>query len=429
MVSGQSLLKQTDNPADENGGAGEPSATKGVPPIPNFMGGTPFAAEPATLSSSPALTGGIREIVREYALTLFDDVGFTTPAAPSHAAFVDAWLEAGYHGEMSYLKTRKRLRGGPLNSQKLLGKARSVIVVAQSYDFPYPPPPAPPPDPGRRGVRDGNSPLSLPASAGLGGGAGGGGLIARYARGVDYHQVMWDKLNTLRDWLAEEFPGTVSRGYTDSGPIRERELAARAGLGWQGKHTNLISLKLGNFFFLGALLTSLKLEPDPPFAHHHCGTCTRCITACPTGAIVAPMTLDARRCISYLTIELHGSIPEELRPLMGDHIFGCDDCLAACPWNDKAQAGREQKLYGGEGRVDLLELLVLLATDEAFEVRFAGSPILRTGRTGLRRNVCVALGNVGGQEAFAPLTLVAQTDPSEMVREHARWALHRLSTR
>ena len=341
----------------------------------------------------------LKQIVREYALTLFDDVGFTSPAAPGHAAFVDAWLEAGYHGEMSYLKTRKRLRGGPLNSQKLLGKARSVIVVAQSYDF---------------------QPLPNPSPKGK-------GLIARYARGEDYHRVMWDKLNTLRDWLATEFPGTESRGYTDSGPIRERELAARAGLGWQGKHTNLISLKLGNFFFLGALLTSLKLEPDPPFAGHHCGTCTRCITACPTGAIVAPMTLDARRCISYLTIELHGSIPEELRPLMGDHIFGCDDCLAACPWNDKAQAASEQKLYGGDGRVDLVELLILLATDEAFEIRFAGTPILRTGRTGLRRNVCVALGNVGGPEAIAPLARVAETDPSEMVREHALWALQRLT--
>ena len=409
-MSGRSLLKQiVRDHSDQNGVAGEPAAAKAASGHPNLMGGTPFVAELARLSSPAAPTGGIRETVREYALTLFDEVGFTSPAAPGHTAFVDAWLEAGYHGEMSYLKTRKRLRGGPLNSQKLLGKARSVIVVAQSYDFrasDFPPSPNP----------------SLPIT-------GGRGVIARYARGADYHQVMWDKLNTLRDWLADEFPGTVSRGYTDSGPIRERELAARAGLGWQGKHTNLISLKLGNFFFLGALLTSLKLEPDPPFESHHCGTCTRCIAVCPTGAIVAPMTLDARRCISYLTIELHGSIPEELRPLMGDHIFGCDDCLAACPWNDKAQMASEAKLDGGEGRVDLVELLALLATEEAFESRFVGSPLLRTGRTGLRRNVCVALGNVGGQEATVPLEHVAQTDPSEMVREHALWALSRLRAR
>ena len=379
-------------------------------------------AFPAAGSLTPPSNGGDRETVREYALTLFDEVGFTTPAAPGHSAFVDAWLEAGYHGEMSYLKTRKRLRGGPLNSQKLLGKARSVIVVAQSYDFRETSPLTPAGYPLGGGDKLESDSFSPPRPAGA-----GEGVIARYARGQDYHQVMWDKLNTLRDWLAEEFPGTVSRGYTDSGPIRERELAARAGLGWQGKHTNLISLKLGNFFFLGALLTSLKLEPDPPFASHHCGTCTRCLSACPTGAIVAPMTLDARRCISYLTIELHGSIPEELRPLMGDHIFGCDDCLAACPWNDKAQTASEQKLYGGDGRVDLVELLTLLATDDAFEARFAGTPILRTGRTGLRRNVCVALGNVGGSEAIPALEAVVQTDPSELVREHAYWALRRLT--
>ncbi|WP_394796683.1 QueG-associated DUF1730 domain-containing protein, partial [Armatimonas sp.] len=181
-------MKQTvRDHSDQNGVAGEPAAAKAASGHPNLMGGTPFVAELARLSSPAAPTGGIRETVREYALTLFDEVGFTSPAAPGHTAFVDAWLEAGYHGEMSYLKTRKRLRGGPLNSQKLLGKARSVIVVAQSYDF-----------------------------------RAGAGQIARYARGADYHQVMWDKLNTLRDWLADEFPGTVSRGYTDSGPIRER---------------------------------------------------------------------------------------------------------------------------------------------------------------------------------------------------------------
>lgn len=343
---------------------------------------------------SSSLPTAERERIRAHALTLFDQVGFTSPAAPGHAAFVDAWLEAGYQGEMSYLKTRKRLRGGPLSSQKLLGKARTVIVVAQSYDF-----------------------------------RAGAGQIARYARGEDYHSVMWEKLNTLRDWLAQEFPGTISRGYTDSGPIRERELAARAGLGWQGKHTNLISLTLGNFFFLGALLTSLRLEPDPAFPGHHCGTCTRCLTACPTGALVAPMTLDARRCISYLTIELHGSIPEELRPLMGDHIFGCDDCLAACPWNERAQRGSEARLAGGDGRVNLLELLALLATDDGFLGRFSGTALQRPGRVGLRRNICVALGNVGGPEAVPALEQVVASDPSELVREHAQWALTRISQR
>lgn len=338
----------------------------------------------------------LQQTVREFALTLFDAVGFTTPAAPGHAAFVDAWLAAGFHGEMGYLEKRHALRSGPLNRPELLAEAKTVIVVAQSYAHP----------PAGRGV--------------------GGGTIARYARGEDYHHVLWEKLNTLSAWLAQEFPGTQSRGFTDSGPIRERELATRAGLGWQGKHTNLISLSLGNWFFLGALLTTLEIPPDAPFSEHHCGRCTRCLTACPTGALVAPMTLDARRCISYLTIELKGSIPVELRSLMGDHIFGCDDCLAACPWNDKAQQGREMRLGAGEGYVDLLTLLALLETEAAFKEKFKGTPILRTGRAGLRRNVCVALGNVGGPDALAPLQHVAETDPSELVREHALWALAQL---
>ena len=332
----------------------------------------------------------MQHTVREKALTLFDAVGFTTPAAPGHAAFVEAWLAAGFQGEMAYLEKRAELRSGPLSRPELLADARSVIVVAQSYDF------------------------------------GGKGTIARYARGEDYHSVLWEKLNVLGAWLASEFPGTQSRGFTDSGPIRERELATRAGLGWQGKHTNLISLSLGNWFFLGALLTTLEIPPDAPFESHHCGTCTRCLTACPTGALVAPMALDARRCISYLTIELKGSIPVELRPLMGDHIFGCDDCLAVCPWNDKAQQGRETRLAARDADAanpDLLALLALLETEEAFKAKFKGTPILRPGRAGLRRNVCVALGNVGGPEALAPLQHVAQTDPSEIVREHALWAL------
>jgi epoxyqueuosine reductase len=184
----------------------------------------------------------------------------------------------------------------------------------------------------------------------------------------------------------------VSR-VRDSGPLRERELAARAGLGWQGKHTNLISLDLGNFFFLAALLTTLDLRPDEPFSANHCGTCTRCITACPTGAIIAPLTLDARRCVSYLTIEHRGPIPLELRPLMGDR------------------------------------LLADLETEEGFRARFRGTPLLRPKREGLRRNVCVALGNVGGRDAVAPLADAATGDPSEVVQEAATWALARIEMR
>jgi epoxyqueuosine reductase len=343
--------------------------------------------------------------VRAHAQTLFDAVRFTTPEAPAHGEFVKAWLKAGMHGEMGYLEKRNELRSGQLDREELLAGAETVIVVAVSYDFPYP----------TNGV---NSKANK-------------GVVARYARGEDYHAVLWEKLNALSAYLKGEF-GATSRGFTDSGPIRERELARRAGLGWQGKHTNLISLDLGNFFFLGALLTTLKLTPDEPFDAHHCGTCTSCLSACPTGALVAPMVLDARRCISYLTIELKGSIPLEMRHLIGDRIFGCDDCLAACPWNDKARAGTEMRLAARDHEdaafPDLLAWLAITETDEQFKTKFAGTPILRTGRVGLRRNICVALGNVGTIECVPILEKVRATDPSEIVQEHAQWAITMVRT-
>ena len=335
----------------------------------------------------------------------FDAVRITTPEPPGHAARMAAYLTAGLNGEMGYLERRAALRAGSLDSPRLLDGARSVLTLAVSYDFPTPRPESSPDQP--RGV------------------------IARYARGDDYHDVLRSQLNALAAVLAERWPGTRSRGFTDSGPIRERELARRAGLGWQGRHTNLISLDLGNWFFLAALLTTLPLKPDPPFAppEGHCGTCTRCLAACPTGALVAPTTLDARRCISYLTIELKGSIPLELRPLIGDRIFGCDDCLATCPWNERAQAGREARFAARDVDAafpDLLTLLELLGDETAFKIRFRGTPLLRTGRAALRRNVCVALGNVGGREALGALERVREGDASEVVREHAGWAVGRI---
>ncbi|MBC8102951.1 MAG: tRNA epoxyqueuosine(34) reductase QueG [Cytophagales bacterium] len=266
-------------------------------------------------------------------------------------------------------------------------------------------------------------------------GAGGArtaqGVVARYARGDDYHAVLREKLNALGAWIERRWPGERTRGFTDSGPLRERELAARAGIGWQGRHTNLISLDLGNWFFLGALLTTLELAPDPS-VEGHCGTCTRCLSACPTGALVAPHTLDARRCISYLTIELKGFIPRELRPLMGNRIFGCDDCLAACPWNERAQAGRETRLAARAGDAafpELLEWLALLGSETVFQVKFAGTPLLRPGREGLRRNVCVALGNVGGAESLPGLEDALRSDPSPVVRGHAAWAMGEVAGR
>ena len=205
-------------------------------------------------------------------------------------------------------------------------------------------------------------------------------------------------------------------------------------MGWQGKHTGLISLDLGNWFFLGALLTTLPLTPDDVPLQNHCGTCTRCFNRLPHGRThVAPLTLDARRCISYLTIEWKGPIPHELRPLIGDRIFGCDDCLAACPWNERAQAGREMRVAGqretDSAHPDLLTWLALCETEAAFKAKFHGTPLLRTGRDGLRRNVCVALGNVGGRDAVPPLAACAESDPSPIVREHALWAIGQIDCR
>jgi epoxyqueuosine reductase len=335
----------------------------------------------------------------------FDAVRITTAMPPGHADAMASWLTAGMHGEMGYLANRAELRAGPLSSENLLADARSVVVVALSYA---------------------ESPLSPPDEE-----QRPRGTVARYARGTDYHLIMWEKLKTLGAWVETEWPEARARGFCDSGPIRERELAARAGLGWQGRHTNLISLDLGNWFFLGALLTTLPLPPDPR-TDAHCGTCTRCLTSCPTGALVAPYTLDARRCISYLTIELKGPIPHHLRPRMGDRIFGCDDCLAACPWNGRARLGQEMRLAARDtdaAHPDLLELLALLADEEAFRTRFKNTPLRRPGRAGLRRNVCVALGNIGGAESVKPLADVLKSDLSPIVRGHAAWALGEIARR
>ena len=213
----------------------------------------------------------------------------------------------------------------------------------------------------------------------------------------------------------------------DTGPLLERDLAERAGLGFAGKHTNLISRRLGNWILLAEIITTLELEPDAP-EQNHCGKCTRCITACPTNAITAPFELDARRCISYLTIELKGAIPVELRPAIGNRIFGCDDCLAVCPWNRFAREGR---LMQSHARADLRQpdLIELLQLDQAgFKARFAGTPMLRTKRRGLLRNVCVALGNTGDASALPALAKAAQ-DAEPLIAEHAAWAMERIGAR
>ena len=295
--------------------------------------------------------------------------------------------------------------------------------------------PSPPPKEERGGVRRPiiqaqiPSPQPSPRSGGARESASScAPLIARYAQFTDYHDVLGERLKQLTQFV-NQLGGTETRSlwYVDTGPVLERDLAQRAGLGFVGKHTNVISRRFGNWILLAEIVTSLELEPDAP-EKNHCGNCTRCIEACPTRAITAPFQLDARRCISYLTIELKGSIPIELRPAIGNRIFGCDDCLAVCPWNRFAREGRLMKEHA---RPDLAapDLIELLQLDEAgFKSRFAGTPILRTKRRGLLRNVCVALGNTGDVTSLPHLQKAA-ADPEPLIAEHARWAIKEIESR
>lgn len=328
----------------------------------------------------------------------FDQIGFASANPPEHAREFLGWVEAGHHGEMAYLPRNAEKRIDP---QKVLPGARSIIVLATSYH-----------QSGSRSMTDGSTT----------------GQIARYAQFTDYHHILAPKLAALSESICHlGGEGTRALWYTDTGPLLERDLGQRAGIGFVGKHTNLISQHLGNWFFLSEILTTVTLEPDPP-EKNRCGRCTLCLTACPTNAFTGPFQLDARRCISYLTIELKGSIPIEFRPLLGNRIYGCDDCLKVCPWNRFAREGEMMKGHYREGMAqpDLLELLQL--DEGGFRQRFAGTPMLRTKRRGLLRNVCVALGNVGDRRALPALER-ASSDPEALIAEHARWAIDRIEER
>jgi epoxyqueuosine reductase len=255
------------------------------------------------------------------------------------------------------------------------------------------------------------------------------GWVSRYAWGDDYHDVMQAKLERLLDCVREAAgPEVLGRVYVDAGPVMDREAGARAGIGWFGKNTNLLSMKVGSFFFLGELFLNLELEYDRPM-RDRCGQCRLCLDACPTNAFVGPYVLDARRCISYLTIELKGMIPRDLRPLMGTHIFGCDICQDVCPYNTKVKPTKELAFQPRAG-VHAPELIPLLSlTEREFRARFAGSPILRAKRRGFLRNVCVALGNLRRPQAVPALARTLREDPEPLVRAHAAWALGRIGTR
>ena len=336
----------------------------------------------------------------------FDSCRIAACSPPAHIGEFDDWLSGGAHGEMEYMARGEEKRRDP---QKILPGAKSIIVLALNY-FQGAMEPAHP-----------RAAEARPAS----GRAGSRGRIARYAWGEDYHDVIAAKLDKIDNFLRGF--GGEQKCYVDTGPILERDHAAEAGIGWHGKSTMLIDEKLGTWFFLAEILTTLELPPDEA-ARDRCGTCERCITACPTGAITAPHKLDARRCISYLTIELKSSIPLEFRPLIGDRIFGCDDCLDACPWNRFAQVSHETAFAARRSTTAFALRDYLLLTDSEFRSLFRDSPIKRIKRRGFLRNVCVALGNVGAEEDLPALELAA-ADHEPLIAEHAAWAIQQIRQR
>ncbi|MFZ5881888.1 MAG: tRNA epoxyqueuosine(34) reductase QueG [Chloroflexota bacterium] len=338
---------------------------------------------------SQSLTFTIKNEARRLGFAL---VGVTIPAPPPHLDVFERWLEAGRHGTMAYLadETSRARRADP---RLILPECQSILVLGTPY---FPP----------RSV--GEEPEA------------GSGKIAAYARGKDYHLVLPERMKQLVEFIETQAGHPIpNRWYTDTGPLLERDLAQQAGLGWIGKNTCLIHPRLGSTFFLSEILLGLELDPDPPFPADRCGACTRCLEACPTQCILPDRTLDARRCISYLTIELKEDIPADLRALMGDWVFGCDVCQQVCPWNRFAPAG--DPVF--EGLIPLRTLTEDLAlTPEAFNRTFKDSPVKRAKRRGYLRNVSVTLGNRGGESAL-PALEAALDDPEPLVRKHAAWAI------
>ena len=310
---------------------------------------------------------------------------------------LEQWLALGRHGSMDYMQRHGRKRSRP---DELVPGTISVISVRMDYL------------PGDAAPMQ--QTLADPERA----------YVSRYALGRDYHKLIRTRLQKLADRIGQAIGPFGYRAFTDSAPVLEKPLARNAGLGWLGKHTNLIDSAAGSWFFLGELYTDLPLAPDTP-ASEHCGSCRRCIDACPTGAIVAPFELDARLCISYLTIELHGAIPEPLRPMIGNRIYGCDDCQMVCPWNKFAQPTLEPDFAVRHG-LDRASLVEVFAWDEAtFLERTAGSPIRRIGHERWLRNIAVALGNASTTPEIIDALRSRADHPSELVREHVAWALAR----
>jgi len=356
---------------------------------------TDHRAAPDSPSAAEHLGARIKEWARELG---FDEAGITDTDLGDAEARLLSWLAAGRHGELDYMAAHGTKRSRP---QALLPGTLRIICVRMSY---WPGAQAAPP----------GAALAEPDS----------GYVSRYALGRDYHKVLRKRLQKLADRIEAEVGPFGYRAFTDSAPVMEKPLAEKAGLGWIGKHTNLINRTAGSWFFLGELYTDLPLPVDEP-AGDHCGTCRACIDACPTGAIVGPYQLDARRCISYLTIELRGSIPEDLRPLVGNRIFGCDDCQAVCPWNRYARAAGPGD-FSPRAAVTDRALAWLASWSEAdFKHHTEGSAIRRTGYEGFLRNVAVALGNAPDSSRTRRAIDSLAAHPSPLVREHAEWARQR----
>ena len=321
----------------------------------------------------------------------FASVGICRPDAVDLRAKLDAFVEAGYHGQMSWMAERMAWRASPA---ALWPEAKSVVMLAESY------------------TPDGDPLAALEARE--------RGVISVYAQGRDYHDVVKKRLKRVGRWLIEQVPGAEIKVFVDTAPVMEKPLAQAAGLGWQGKHTNLLGRELGSWFFLGAIFTTVELEPDRAEVSH-CGSCTACLDICPTEAFPGPYQLDARRCISYLTIEHKGPVELELRAKMGNRIYGCDDCLAVCPWNKFAAVSADLKLAAQEGRAlpSLADMLCL--DDAAFRRYFSGSPVKRTGYIRFTRNCLIAAGNAG-DAGLMPVIRPYLTHADSRLRAMAVWA-------
>ena len=325
----------------------------------------------------------------------FQQLGITDTELQEHEAWLDAWLEKGFHGEMAYMQRHGSKRSRP--SELVSGTIR---VISARMDY----------------MPDGSSEIeALLQQADK-------GFVSRYALGRDYHKVLRRRLQKLATRIEAQTGPFGYRVFVDSAPVLEKALAEKAGLGWIGKHSNLLNKQAGSWFFLGEIYTDLPLPLDEP-AVEHCGECRRCIDVCPTGAIVGPFQVDARRCISYLTIELRGSIPEDLRPLMGNRIFGCDDCQAVCPWNRFSRPTSEQDFKPRHG-LDTPQLLDLFAWEEqTFLDKTEGSAIRRIGYECWLRNIAVALGNAPMSAQIIQALEKRKDHASKLVREHVEWAL------